>query len=207
MADDLAALLGHLDLPAVRVLGGGGMGALVAMELAIRHPARVSALVLGSPGLRVDAFLRETMQMWKVLRRLDAKLWAREVTLWCYAPATFEMRPEVIQGALNARSGEATFADADAFDRIVDAYIAYDATDRAARIRCPVMVTCGGIEDLITGPRFATAVQRAIPGSSLRVFEGTSHNYWIEQSEAFGKLVIDWFAEHGGVSPSSPDRR
>ncbi len=198
MADDLAALLDHLALPAVRVLGGGGMGAQVAMELAIRHPQRVSALLLGSPCLRVDAFLRELMQMWKALRRLDAQLWAREVTFWCYAPASFERRPELVQGAMSARAGEPTFADADAFDRIVDAYIAHDATDRAGRIRCPVLVTSGGTEDLITGPRFARAVQSAISGSSLHVFEGTSHNYWVEQPEEFGALVLDWFNAHGG---------
>jgi len=197
MADDLGALLGHLGLPAVRVLGGGGMGALVAMELAIRHPERVSALVLGSPSLRVDAFLREIMSMWKALRRLDAGLWAREVTFWCYTPETFESRPAVVQGALEGRAGELTFADADAFDRIVDAYVAYDASGRAGRIRCPALVTSGGIEDVITGPRFARAVHAAIPGSSLRVFEGTSHNFWIEQPEAFGARVVEWLAGHG----------
>jgi 3-oxoadipate enol-lactonase len=197
MADDLAGLLGHLELPPVRVLGGGGMGALVAMELAIRHPGRVSALLLGSPSLRVDAFLREIMLMWKALRRLDPVLWAREVTFWCYTPRTFEERPELAQGALAARSGEPTFCDADAFDRIVDAYIAYDATESASRIRCPVLVTSGGNEDVITGPRFARAVQAAIPGAALHVFEGTSHNYWIEQPEAFGRLAVGWLGSKG----------
>ncbi len=198
MADDLGALLGHLGLPAVRVLGGGGMGALVAMELAIRHPARVSALLLGSPSLRADAFLREIMAMWKALRRLDPRLWAREVTFWCYAPETFEARPDIVAAALQGRAGEPTFADADAFDRIVDAYVAYDASERAGRIRCPVMVTSGGNEDLITGPRFARAVQRAIPGSTLHVFQGASHNYWVERPEEFGRLVLEWFAANGG---------
>ena len=50
------------------------MGALVAMELAVRHPAKVSALMLGSPSLKVDNFLLEIMLMWKDLRRLDPVL-------------------------------------------------------------------------------------------------------------------------------------
>ena len=60
MADDLDGLMGHLDLRNSRVLGGGGMGALVAMELAINHADRVRSLVLGSPcphSLRCPDFL------------------------------------------------------------------------------------------------------------------------------------------------------
>ncbi|SBT45411.1 alpha/beta fold hydrolase [Micromonospora auratinigra] len=51
MADDIAALLGHLDLPAVDLLGyslGGG----VALRAAIQHPARVRRLVLVSTPYR-----------------------------------------------------------------------------------------------------------------------------------------------------------
>jgi pimeloyl-ACP methyl ester carboxylesterase len=92
------------------------MGALVAMELAIRHPAKVSALMLGSPSLKVDNFLLEIMLMWKDLRRLDPVLWAREVTLWCYTPETFNARPEIAQAGARARAGEQTFVQPWAFD-------------------------------------------------------------------------------------------
>src|SRR5690606_20904269 len=37
LADDLAQLLDFLSIPTTRVLAGGGMGALVGMQLAIRH--------------------------------------------------------------------------------------------------------------------------------------------------------------------------
>jgi len=197
MADDLAGLLEGLDIPRCRVLGGGGMGAIVAMELAIRHPAKVSALMLGSPSLRVDNFLREVMQMWKDLRRLDPVLWAREVTFWCYTPATFNERPEVALSGARARAGEQTFVQPWAFDRIVDAYCSHDATDRAGQIRCPTLVTSGGIEDLITGPRFSLDVHRAIPGSALHIFENTSHNYWVERFDEWWEVTRRFFAAHG----------
>ncbi|MDH3236143.1 MAG: alpha/beta hydrolase, partial [Alphaproteobacteria bacterium] len=93
LADDLAGLLDHLGIERSRVLGGGGMGGLVAMELAIRHPDRVTALHLGAPSLKVDNFLAGVMDMWKDLRRLDPELWAREVTFWCYTPQTFNEQP------------------------------------------------------------------------------------------------------------------
>lgn len=197
MADDLAGLLDGLDIPRCRVLGGGGMGALVAMELAIRHPGKVSALMLGSPSLKVDNFLREIMQMWKDLRRLDPVLWAREVTFWCYTPETFNSRPEVTSAGARARAGEQTFLQPWAFDRIVDAYCAYDATSRAHTISCPTLVTTSGEADLITGPRFAQEVHRSIPGSKLHVFEGTSHNHWVERFDDWWSVTRDFFRTHG----------
>ena len=127
MADDLDGLMGHLDLRNSRVLGGGGMGALVAMELAINHADRVRSLVLGSPCLAADNFLRELMLFWKDLRRLDVDLWAREVTFWCYAPESFNSRPEMPEAAWKARGAEETFPQPWAFDRVIDAYLSHES--------------------------------------------------------------------------------
>src|SRR5689334_17240860 len=50
-ADDLDALLGSLGIPEAAVVGSS-YGGRVAMELATRHPARVSSLVLLCPARR-----------------------------------------------------------------------------------------------------------------------------------------------------------
>lgn len=193
MADDLAALLDHLDLEGVRVLGGGGMGGLVGMELAINHPHKVRSLHLGAPCLKVDAFLASLMRVWKDLHALDPALWSREVTNWCYTPATFDNNPDMAEAGARARAGENTFPQPYAYGRIIDAYLAFDATDRADRIACPVQISTGGSQDMITGPRFAEAVHAAIPSSELHIFEDCSHNYWVEDQDRFGHMILDWF--------------
>jgi pimeloyl-ACP methyl ester carboxylesterase len=48
LADDVAALLGHLGLQRA-VIGGISAGSAIALRFALRHPARVAALVLASP--------------------------------------------------------------------------------------------------------------------------------------------------------------
>ncbi|MGO1972345.1 MAG: alpha/beta fold hydrolase [Propionibacteriaceae bacterium] len=47
-ADDVVALLDHLDVPRA-VVGGISMGAAVALNLALRHPDRIRGLVLCRP--------------------------------------------------------------------------------------------------------------------------------------------------------------
>src|SRR5438309_3680925 len=48
MADDCVALIEHLGLPSVHMLGHS-MGGLVAQDCAIRYPDKVNALVLAAP--------------------------------------------------------------------------------------------------------------------------------------------------------------
>lgn len=194
LADDLADLIDHLDIGPTRVLAGGGMGAIVGMQLAIRHPEKVRALHLGSPCLKADPFLVSIMGIWKRLRAIDPVLWAEEVTHWCYTPENFARRPDVVEGARRARAGEQTFPTNRDFERLVDAYCAFDATELAGRITCPVQISNGGELDLITGPRMAREVHKAIPHSELVIFEDCSHNYFVEDSERFAQLLLDFFA-------------
>lgn len=194
LADDLADLLDHLSIPSARVLAGGGMGALVGMQLAIRHPQRVRALHLGSPCLKPDPFLVSLMRIWTRLRAIDPVLWAEEVTHWCYTPASFADRPDIVDAARLARSQEQTFPDNRDFERLVDAYCNFDVTDSVGQISCPVQISNGGGYDLITGPRMAREVHAAIRHSELILFENSSHNYFVEEQRRFGDVLLEFFA-------------
>jgi 3-oxoadipate enol-lactonase len=169
------------------------MGALVGMQMALRHPDKVRALHLGAPCLKADPFLVSIMGIWKRLRAIDPVLWAEEVTQWCYTPENFATRPELVEGARKARAQEQTFQHNRDFERLADAYCAFDIRGEAGRIACPVQISNGGELDLITGPRMAREVHAAIPHSELVVFENCSHNYFVEDQERFGAMLLDFF--------------
>ena len=193
MGDDLNGLLERLDLDRVRVLGQGGMGGIVALQLAINHPDKVRSLSVGAGCARVDPFLREVMHVWKELRRQDPVLWAREVYLWCVTPEYYNAHPESTQAAVANRIDYNPFLQPWAYDHTVDAYVSHDVTDRLHLVKCPTLVTCGGWEDFITGPRYAREVAARIPGAKLHIFENTSHNYGSQFREEYDRLILDWF--------------
>jgi pimeloyl-ACP methyl ester carboxylesterase len=62
MADDAAGLLAHLAIPRADVVGYS-MGGGVAIQLAVRHPQVVRALVPISAGYRSDAMQPELLEM------------------------------------------------------------------------------------------------------------------------------------------------
>lgn len=66
MGDDIAALIGHLDLGKADVMGYS-LGAGVALQTAIRHPEAVDRLVLVSAAMRQDGFYPEGVAAFKQL--------------------------------------------------------------------------------------------------------------------------------------------
>jgi pimeloyl-ACP methyl ester carboxylesterase len=66
MADDAAALLRALDVPAAHVTGFSG-GSVIAQELVLRHPGLVRSLVLASTWARPDAYFRAAAKFWRWL--------------------------------------------------------------------------------------------------------------------------------------------
>lgn len=58
LADDVAALLDHLEIPSADVIGYS-MGGGVAMQTAIRHPEKVRKVVVISAVFRYDGWVKE----------------------------------------------------------------------------------------------------------------------------------------------------
>ena len=59
LADDVAALLDHLDIPRADLIGYS-MGGAVAMQCAIQHPEKVRKAVIISSAFRSDGWVKET---------------------------------------------------------------------------------------------------------------------------------------------------
>ena len=73
MGDDVAALIGHLNLSKADVMGYS-LGSSVALQTAIRHPDVVDRLLLVSAAMRQDGFYPEVVTAFKQLEANAATL-------------------------------------------------------------------------------------------------------------------------------------
>ena len=196
LVDDADALRASLGEERVIVLGHS-YGAFLALEYALRHPTRVSALILVGGSARLK-HMEHSMALAKA--RLSEEDFARVLRDFTTVPDDAEYAREWpwLQRLYMHRYDEATVADmlkdviyrADAMAHALGQMAAtYDVTDRLGEIACPTLIVAGR-HDWIEPPDVAaTPLHEGIPNSELAVFEQSGHYPFVEEPGAFRAIV------------------
>lgn len=197
--DDVVALLDHLQLDRVHVLGtsfGGQLGLLMAA----RRPDRVASLVAVTVSDHVTEAMGEGAR--DLRRVLDAirgggdrgrfhDALVREVFSADYveenAAALAERRRQI--AALPA----AWFA---AVDELLAAVEDLDVRAELGSIRCPTLVVVAA-DDRIMPPERGRAVARAIPGAEMVEHPTSGHALVAEHPEWLAARALDFWREVG----------
>ncbi len=188
-ADDAGALLDALGWERVPVVGVS-FGGMVAQELVLRHPDRVSRLVLactssgGEGGASYPLHQLEQLdEMTRVARSLELADTRRD-------QAWREAHPEQWQGyvdlALAARRED---RDPQGAARQLAARAGHDTWDRLPEIGVPVLLA-GGRYDGIAPVANMEALAGRIPGAVLALYEG-GHLFLVQDKSAYPH-IIQW---------------
>lgn len=198
LADDAAALADHLGLSRVAVLGFS-YGGFLALEFALRHPDRLSHLMLMGTapafgyGDEVLANARRKGATPAMLAALeggdagtDAAFRGQLETIWPlyfhrYRPEYAALLDEVIVSVEGQPPADVTAA--------------YDVTARLGEIRAPTLVMVGR-DDFVCPPSQAALLQAGIPDAELAVFESSGHMPYVEEPEATFSTIRAWLARH-----------
>jgi 3-oxoadipate enol-lactonase len=188
-ADDAAALLDQAGWDEALVMGVS-FGGMVAQELALRHPARVTRLVLActSPGGAGGASFP-----FHEIDHLKGEARARHLI-----PISDTRRDAAWQDAHPEQYAEfVRMAAADPFAgepgrergawRQLEARARHDTWDRLGQIRSPVLVA-GGKYDGIALPQTQERMAARIPDAQLQMFEG-GHLFLIQDRAAYPAII------------------
>ncbi|MFD7100376.1 alpha/beta fold hydrolase [Streptomyces xanthophaeus] len=190
-ADDLAALLGRLDIEQT-VVAGVSMGGQIAMEMRLRHPGLVRALVLSdtSPVPETEDGKKTRLGTAERLLAEGMGPYAEEVIDKMFAPYNVSGMPEAAahvdammratdpEGAAAALRGRAERPD-------------YRPLLARATEPCLVLV---GADDVYTPVAEAEALHALMPHSVLTVIERAGHLPGVEQPEAFNRALLEFLA-------------
>jgi 3-oxoadipate enol-lactonase len=193
MAADTCGLMDALAIDRAHVIGVS-MGGMIAQELALAHPERVSSVHLGCTFARPDAYLLALNAAWRDMRiGLGRDQTLRTLALWLFAPTTYAERPDLVEMVLQNALANPYPQSVVGFLRQGEAIAAHDAIDRLEAIRCPTLVSVAE-DDILVPPRFSRDIAKRIPGAELRLVPGAGHCYFLERPEVFNEISLDFIA-------------
>jgi proline iminopeptidase len=209
-AEALRQFLGHEKI----LVLGHSYGGYIALEYALKYPARVAGLVLVSTAAVLDyaadvlaeAAARSSPEQFEAVMALFhhpaavsatraavspprtdddlAKLWRAVLPVY-----TWSLAPSAAEQLL----GPVVFS-AGGHNYQVDVLLPrYDVSARLAEIAVPVLVMTGA-KDFITTPAAARRIQAGIRDSELFIFERSGHFPYVEERELFLREIRSWLA-------------
>jgi 3-oxoadipate enol-lactonase len=192
LADDAKALVDHLGLDRIHLLGVS-MGGMIAQEYALAYPQGLASLTLACTYAAPGPFCSRMFALWAdMARQMGVPAVMRDVTLWAFTVPFFSDRPD------DAAEFEAAMAG---LDQSLDAYLAqlnviqtHDTTQRLAGIGVPTLVLAGE-EDILIPVRLSRSLHDAIPGARWATVPGGHACLW-ESPGPFNQTVVDFVREH-----------
>lgn len=182
LADDVAALLGHLDIARAH-MAGLSLGGMVAQAFAARHPGKTVSLTL----MATTAHL-PTRQSWYE----RAALVRREGTQAILSPTLERWFTDGFRAgaptAVKAVADVFTAIDRNGYAAACEAIGRMDLRPVLAGITAPTMVIAGA-QDPATPLAMAEALRDGIAKSELTVLSPAAHLLAVEQPERVSSIV------------------
>jgi pimeloyl-ACP methyl ester carboxylesterase len=197
LADDAVAILDalHIDEPAI--VCGCSMGGYVAQHVAIRHPARVHAVVLVDTKLEADTPEARAARadLAGSVRRLGTEIVAEAMVPRLLAPVTeaseIPRRREIealLRGLINEQPVSTIVAALSALAARPD------MTDAMRECCVPALLVVGA-DDQITPPACLVRAEEIIPEARLLIVPHAGHMTPLETPAVFNAAVLEFLRE------------
>lgn len=194
LAGDAAGLLQALEIDSAHVMGIS-MGGMIAQELALAHPERVRALLLGCTYCGGEGSLLSSED---VLRRLAEAMASGDRERAIRTAWEVNVSPRFAEDAdAYAAFLQISLSHAVAVPVIMEqmrAIAGHDTSERLAETRAPTLVVHGTVDQMLPVDNGRVIAER-IPGARLEIIEDVGHLFFWEEPERAAELV----REHAAV--------
>jgi len=181
----VATLLERRELAQV-ILVGGSMGGVVAQHLALRHPRRVSRLLLVATG----AFTTDPPSALAKADVMAAAPWNEETVTPIVAGFFYQVPPAEKVAAYRAI---AMHASQPAAVEAARSNASLRTFEELGRIAVPTLIIQGR-HDKARTPEHGAEMQKRIADARLEVIEGAGHTPQLEQPDRFHELALPFSA-------------
>jgi 3-oxoadipate enol-lactonase len=189
-ADDLAALLRALDIPAAHI-AGISYGGEVAQAFALEYPHMTCSLLLADTVCQVGPELRMIVESWlDAARAGDGDAFFNATVPWNFSPEFIANNPALLADARRRYQ----LLDFPAVVRLCECFVEVNFTERLAQITAPVCILAGEC-DLLKGPAYARLLKERLPKAELHILPGAGHASCWERPAEFNTVVLGFLAK------------
>lgn len=186
MAADCAALLDHLGIGEVDVVGHS-LGGAIGLLLAATYRGKVRRLVTMTTGTRSDASRVLFHDMARLYFTMVPQDWFRLLYQWLFSEPFFASETNVAGAALASTMYRHRQSPGD-FARQVAAVDRLGPID-LARVACPVLALSAEL-DLLAPPKAVAEVHRPIAGVEFATIAGAAHSvHWEKPAETAAAIT------------------
>ena len=203
MANDIVALLDHLDIRAAH-LCGHSMGGRIALEMALNFPGHVKSLIMAASGsgqaARPGPDCIPGLPHWLVMRLVEKGFEQALREEFCDTDAFFtkDFRDK-FPGRVEEffKVAYATHAKLPEYIHLIIARHNWEATHRLGDVNVPTLVLIGN-HDSARSNHLAQAeiLKNRIPRAELKVLDGQSHGFFWQSPEETNEVILDWVRQH-----------
>ncbi len=192
MADDVVAVLDALDVTRPVTVAGISMGGYVALALARRHPARLSAMLLADTKAEADSPEAQKGRSEAIARVEGGDLagYLESLLPKQLSEVTRTTKPDVVAAVRALGKDASAVAIVQAMEALRDRP---DARAVLPGIRFPVAVACGALDE-VTPPSVVRPLAHAVRGATYEEIPGVAHFPNLEAPETFRRLVTELVA-------------
>jgi len=199
MANDVVALLDHLEIPAAH-LCGHSMGGRIALEMTLNFPGRVKSLIMAASGSgqvpRPGPDCMPGLPHWLVLRLVEKGFEKALREEYCDTSAFFTDNFR----SKNAQKVEAFFqqvwpthAKLSEYIHLIIARHNWEATHRLGDVKAPTLILIGDNDSGRSNHLAqAEALKNRIARAELQLLKGQSHGFFWQAPEQTNSIISDW---------------
>ena len=193
LADDVAYLLETIDVESAHIVGAS-FGGFVAQEFALKYPEMTRKLVLcctsfGGPNHVLPA--PETLAALASTKGLDSEERMRANLLLAFTPEYVRREVAEVDQIVHLRATNEV--PEHVYLSQLQAAMSFNAEARIGQIKSSTLVLSGD-KDVIVPVQNSRNLAARIPGAELRIVEGGSHTFFIEQATEFNHIVTQFLA-------------
>jgi pimeloyl-ACP methyl ester carboxylesterase len=190
MANDAVGVLEQLGITKVHV-AGHSMGGQIAQELVLRHPEKISSLMLHSSWAKCDGLFHAVIETWgELLGTLDLKLYEKVVLPWIFTD-TFYSTPGMIEAVIDMAINYPFPPTTHGVYHQSRAILSSNTSTRLQDIHCPTLVVVGR-QDILTPIKFSEQLVQGIPNAKLVILEDVGHGFLVESPDTLARTMLSF---------------